>query len=430
MTNSDFPSGGQQAQPLPAGRSGSAFFDRAALWIVVAIGLSIPVSTALDSFLVPAFILCWAAGGRYREKLAAIRGNAFALLPCGVFLLYAAGSVYSPGSTGEIVQALDKAARLLLIPLLISLAPESLWRDRALHALMAAIALTLLLSYLVWLGLMPDAAFVKGVPADAVVFKKKATHSVLIAFGAFWCALKARDAADPRARLLWALAAALGAFNVLFMILGRTGYLVLMALLLYYLVSILGRRGLLAAAVVALVVGGTVYFTPSSTLHQRTRTTIAEIQEWRAGKPATVQGNLRLEAWSNSLEIVRKHPLIGVGTGGFTVAYAKQVEGTPMLALRQPENQYVLALVQLGVVGLAALLALFAVQWHLASRLATRVDTDLARGLVITMAVGCMFNSFLLDHTESLFYAWLTGLLFAGLRPPSGGSTSAAPHSS
>lgn len=417
MTNSDkSPAGGQQAQPLSAGRSGAAFFDRAALWIAVAIGLSIPVSTALDGFLVAAFLICWGAGGRYREKLAAIRGNAFALLPCGLFLLYAAGSVYSPGSTGEIAQALDKTARLLLIPLLISLGPESLWRDRALHALMAVIALTLFLSFLVWLGLMPDVAFIKGVPADAVVFKKKATHSVLIAFGAFWCALKAREAAGPRARLLWALVAALGAFNVFFMVLGRTGHLVLMALLLYYLVSTLDRRRLMAAAAVALAVVGSVYFTPSSTLHQRTRTTIAEIQDWRAGKPSRPLGNMRLEAWSNSLEIVRKHPLIGVGTGGFAVAYAKQVEGTSMMAVRQPENQYLLTAVQLGGVGLATLLALFAVQWRFASRLATRSDTDLARGLVITMAVGCMFNSFLLDHTEALFYAWLSGLLFGGLQ--------------
>jgi hypothetical protein len=36
------------------------------------------------------------------------------------------------------------------------------------------------------------------------------------------------------------------------------------------------------------------------------------------------------------------------------------------------------------------------------------------------MVVGCLFNSFLLDHTEALFYAWLSGLLYAGLRPTLG----------
>jgi O-antigen ligase len=126
---------------------------------------------------------------------------------------------------------------------------------------------------------------------------------------------------------------------------------------------------------------------------------------------------MRPESWRNSLEIVKRNPLIGVGTGGFAAAYAKQVEGTSMMPVGQPENQYLLTTVQLGVVGLAVLLALFAVQWSLASRLATRTDTNLARGLVITIAVGCMFNSFLLDHTEALFYAWLSGVLYAGLRP-------------
>jgi O-antigen ligase len=35
---------------------------------------------------------------------------------------------------------------------------------------------------------------------------------------------------------------------------------------------------------------------------------------------------------------------------------------------------------------------------------------------VLTMAIGCLFNSLLLDHTEGLLYAWLTGVLYAGLQ--------------
>jgi hypothetical protein len=34
------------------------------------------------------------------------------------------------------------------------------------------------------------------------------------------------------------------------------------------------------------------------------------------------------------------------------------------------------------------------------------------------MMVGCLFNSWLMDHTEGLLYVWLTGLLFAGLKSP------------
>jgi O-antigen ligase len=87
-----------------------------------------------------------------------------------------------------------------------------------------------------------------------------------------------------------------------------------------------------------------------------------------------------------------------------------------MPPLGHPENQYLLTTVQLGGIGLAALLALFAAQWHLAARLGSRIETDLARGLVILMVVGCLFNSFLRDHSQALFYAWLSGLLYAGTR--------------
>ena len=125
---------------------------------------------------------------------------------------------------------------------------------------------------------------------------------------------------------------------------------------------------------------------------------------------------MRLETWANSVELVRQHPVVGVGTGGFESAYEKQVAGTGMMKAENPENQYLLTTVQLGVVGLVALLAFFAFQWRWPGGLATRTDVHLARGLVILMVVGCAFNSFLSDHTQALFYAWLSGMLFAGFR--------------
>jgi len=405
------------AASFTAGAAG--FAHRGALWMAVLIGFSIPISTALDNLLVAALLLLWIASGRYVEKWAVLRANPLVLFPCGLFLLHLAGSLYSVGDGKDVLHALDKASVLLLIPVLISLAPARDFRDRALYAFMAAILLTLVLSFLLWMGVVPEGGednIIKGGRQDPTVFKKHITHGTLMAYGAFAFAVLARAAAKPAVKALLAVVAALAAFNVLVMVHGRTGQLVLIALVLCLLFSWLRWRGLLVAAAAGMAIAGTAYLAPSSSFHGRVTATIVEFKDWQAGKPAQLK-NMRLESWGNSVKIVREHPLVGVGTGGFAVAYAKQVEGTSMRALRQPENQYLLATVQLGVVGLAALLALFAVQWRLASRLATRADIDLARGLVITMAVGCMFNSFLLDHTEALFYAWFSGLLFAGWRP-------------
>jgi O-antigen ligase len=111
--------------------------------------------------------------------------------------------------------------------------------------------------------------------------------------------------------------------------------------------------------------------------------------------------------------------VLGHGTGSFTRAYAEKTKGQQALPTRNPHNEYLLIMVQLGLVGLAVLLYLFWTQWRLAPRLATPLEWHLARGLVLAMAVGCLFNSWLLDHTEGLLYAWLTGLLLAGLNPVS-----------
>jgi hypothetical protein len=60
-------------------------------------------------------------------------------------------------------------------------------------------------------------------------------------------------------------------------------------------------------------------------------------------------------------------------------------------------------------------MALFATAWHGARRLAP-LERDLARGIVLATAVGCLFNSLLADHTEGLLFAWLSAVVFGSLK--------------
>jgi O-antigen ligase len=71
---------------------------------------------------------------------------------------------------------------------------------------------------------------------------------------------------------------------------------------------------------------------------------------------------------------------------------------------------------QIGIIGLLVLIAMFWMQWRSAKHLDMPMEQALARGLVLTLVIGCMVNSLLLDHAEGLFYAWLSGLLYGGLK--------------
>jgi O-antigen ligase len=177
-----------------------------------------------------------------------------------------------------------------------------------------------------------------------------------------------------------------------------------------------GRLGLACAGTAVAVTAALALMIPGP-VQQRFAQGWQELSAWQAGErvgPSSIGD--RLDFYRASLEIVREHPWVGVGTGGFPRAYARHVEGAALAPSRNPHNEFLHFAVQLGAIGLAALLWLLATQWRLSAQLASPADMHLSRALVLTIVTGCLFNSLLLDHTEGLLYAWLTGLLYAGVK--------------
>src|SRR5262249_8397884 len=144
---------------------------------------------------------------------------------------------------------------------------------------------------------------------------------------------------------------------------------------------------------------------------------------WQPQEASRTSTGLRLEFYRNTLEIIRDHPLLGVGTGGFPKAYADRLQDARAERTRNPHNEYLHITAQTGLLGLAALLWLFLLQWITAPWLAAPFEQHLARALVLTIAIGCLFNSLLLDHTEGLMFAWLTAMLYGGVRPTAESAT-------
>jgi O-antigen ligase len=389
----------------------------------VALGASLPFSTALDSVLLILALLCWVAGGGYRKRLETWRGNPVVLASASFVALLALGLIYGERTESDALHYFGKYADLLLVGVFVTWFDDALWRRRALFAFAASVALLLLLSYLIRFGVIPPNyhiygdIYFYGTPANPVVLKLWITHNILMAFGAYLFVLFGLQAQQLKLRVVWYGLAVLAAGNVVFMIQGRTGYLVLVLLALY--LGFVCRRytGLVVAALFAGAVITTAFVLPS-TLHERTELAVEEFHQAQPKVASQTSVGRRLEFYRNSLAIIHGHPLIGVGTGGFPYAYEKQIAGTDMEPTRNPHNEYLHILVQLGLIGFVALLALFWVPWRVAPLLPTWQETQIARGLVLTIAAGCVFNSLLIDHTERLLFAWGLGVLFAGLQSP------------
>jgi O-antigen ligase len=385
-------------------------------WAAVALGFSIPVSVALDGALAAVILLGFLLAARVAERIAAIRANPVALLALALFSLYLVGSVYSIGTGEDVVEFLSNAARLLFIPLLIGLFQDPAVRHRACWGFMAAMLLTLVLSCLLWLDLLPKLGFIKGSPSDPVIFKLHITQNLFMAFTALVCAVQARHALTRNQAVVWSGLALIASANVLFLVPGRTGHLVLLVLLVYLLFAWYRWKGLAVAGAVIGVVIALTYVLPSTALHQRAVLAYEEFSKWQPGKAQTTSVGQRLEFYRNTLEIIAQRPLLGAGTGGFRVAYEERVKGSGKVFTHNPHNEYLMVAAQLGLAGLALLLFLFWTQWRLALLLATVREQMLARGMVLAMVIASAVSSTLIDHAEGWFYVWMSALLFASIK--------------
>lgn len=396
----------------------------------VLLALSIPVSVAMDNLLAVLLLLFGVLGFGGRVLVTAMHNRVAraAWLLFGMLLL---AVCYGQASWREGFDTLGKYADLALVPLFMAAVAHPATSRRALHAFMLAMAATLLLTGLLGFGVIGTQPWMwhDALRENPAVFRSSITQNVLMSYAVFIALLQARDGKVLWRRLAYAAFALLGAASVLFLVIGRTGYLILFALLAWFAWSTLdgylrargkaiGWRGM-AVVGLSTLAGAWATYHASARLHERVDLVIAEYRAWQPNMANAISNasstGERLEYYYNTLQIVRGHPLFGVGTGGFPAAYAQQVAGTGIVPTHNPHNEFLLLTVQAGLPALALMLYWLYVQWRAAPRLQVVWQRDAARGLVLTIAISCMVNSSLLDHTEGLFFAFMSALLFANL---------------
>lgn len=401
---------------------------RAAGWVTTALGFTIPIWVVADSILVVALVGCWLACGKWNERIRRITTNPVALSALALFGWLLVGSLWGMGSAEERMLAVKKYADLLLIPLLISMVATAAERNRAILALAASLAAILALSLAVGWGVLPAGGILNcdsshscllKLPescdvSNPCVFKKHTTHNVLMAFGVLVFAVLAWKSPHRWGRWGWGGAAVLAASNVLLMVQGRTGYVVLAGLAVMAFQMFFGWRGILAAILGLCLIFPAAY-QGSSSFHQRVDRAISSVTHWNPNV-AVVEDPVgwRLEYYYHTAEIIQDHPVIGVGTGGFVHAYRARTEQAGLDVPPHPHNQYLFIMAQVGIVGLGLLLWLFVQQWRSAPFARDATYGLLVRGVVVTIAIVCLFQPALNDHTEKLFYCLFSGLLYSG----------------
>jgi O-antigen ligase len=302
---------------------------------------------------------------------------------------------------------LDKYRELLYVSLFLLLFRDNNSRYWGLYAFIISMIITLLLSYLIAFG---GWEIGKGTVDNPTPFKNYITQGLLMSLVGYFIIVQGLQA--TRNRWLIAIAILLIFYNIFFMMAGRTGYLIVICLILLGGYQSYRWRGLLIGLVCTGMLGILIYMN-SEVLQHRIANTFSDLDRYEQG---ITEGStaMRYEFVKNSLILITQHPWIGSGTGSFDQEYQALIADQNMRLTTNPHSEYLMIAVQWGLIGLSLFLYLLYRLWQL-SDLLPNANRWMAQGLVITMVAGCLVNSLWLDTTEGHLFAYLIGLFYSPL---------------
>lgn len=383
------------------------YFQGLSQIFAVLTAFALPLSTAALMIFFTAAVLCSLLAGNWYEKYLTLRYNPMALMFILFFALFLIGLSYTTVQWPIALHTITKYSKFLLGFFLFIIFRHEKTAHFAFFAFLLAASLTLLLSLIKYFG---HWNFLHRFVSDSGVFKDHIFTGFLLAFSSYCFAVFA-FAIKNAWRWLFIVLFLLAAYNVLFINLGRSGYVVLFSLLLLLMSQQFGWKGLLAGLLISILLLGSLLLLPAN-FKERFNLVHSEISQYKQGSFATSVG-LRLEFYHNSFELLKKHPWLGTGTGSFAQDYLS-VSPDKQFATQNPHNEYLNIAVQFGLLGIVILLTLFFVHAWASFRL-QGLHQYFAQAVLVSIAVGSLFNSWLMDLAQGCFYVIFTALFFAAL---------------
>jgi len=388
---------------------------QAGVFLTIALGFFIPISTSLTDVLALLILILWFLAGHYKTVVDQVR-HPLVRASLLLFLVFILAMLYTPASFGEAGRMLKKYRELLYLIALIPFLAKERHRTWAQCAFALAMVVTLIVSCFAFY--FPPEGQAPALLGHA--FKDRVSHSFLVAafaFGLMTYALTYKN--DKRYVIGLSVLFILATGNLFFMVNGRTGYVLFYLLVVVFLAQRFKWRFAFYGLLLLLVLNFGL-ISVSGPYQQRMNETVANTLNYfkKSNSDTSVSETSigqRLEFMVNSYQLLSERPVFGHGTGSFKRQYEALAEAHGLkYKTANPHNEYLMTGVQTGLVGIGFLLYFIFCQFKYSLRLSS-LGKSLALGLAAITAVGCMGNSILLDHTPGVFVIYFSAVFFSPL---------------
>ena len=380
------------------------------------VGLSMVIVSISKLLLIICGLLVLLGPHRSRDIRAQLSRLGVTYFVLAAIFAFALSLLWTVAPQGDALGSLAKYGKLITIVLLVALIRDRSEARYALAAFLLAQVFLLASSWMLFFHLPVPWATSNMALLQFAVFSSYLDQGIMGAVLAALC-WHLRSLAPGRFGRPVAIAIALAALGTVFFVLsGRSGHVVAIALLSLAIMWEMPRRFRPMVVVIPFLLALALFFT-SAKVRERLTMVETEVAAYSTKLEPTTSSGIRLGLWRRAVQIIEENPVFGAGIGSWSTEY-NRIERSENPAHQDiagngnPHQEYLLWGVQLGIPGLLLFCALLLA----VRRDSLRMEQPYARAtqsVVLALAVASAFNASIYDALIGDFFCVLTGLMLA-----------------
>ena len=382
-------------------------------YLLILLAFLMPLTVFGANMIVVFISFIWLLSGNYKNKFDLIISSKLLLASILFFVLHLFGLLWTEDLSWGFHIAHKMWYFLLFFPILYSIVRKK-YIKHYFTAFLFAMALTQITSYLVWFEIIEP---IKNATVyNPTPFMSHVQYNPILAFATYLVLHQIffNFKLKKIELFLYSFFALAMSINM-FITGGRAGHVMFFSMMVILIFQYFSSQKIKAVLVICIVLGGifaTAYQT-SAIFYDRVTHTVNSVKNFDPNNSDNALG-IRFVMVMNSMEIIMKNPLIGVGTGDFPSEYKKiNQKNTPNMPQSQnPHNMYILVLTQLGILGLISFLAIFYYQIKISFLSQDKFIRDVGITLPLLFLIIMWSDTYLMGHFTSLLYIFFSSFLY------------------
>ncbi|WP_412757705.1 O-antigen ligase family protein [Legionella bozemanae] len=314
----------------------------------------IPISPSIKSILTVVSLLAIGITPSYRQYLFYAFNTLWARAAVVLFLYVVIACLWSKAPFKLEYNIVNKYSKLIFLPIFAVGFIKPQTRAWALNSYILSMLFTCILSILKINNLFINDFFTSLDPGE--VFYNHIVTGIMIALAVYFAGILLLQANTGKwLRSLYLSMIVFGSYQIFFINSGRAGYIIYGVLMCLLIVQKFPLRKALIGLVLFMSVSG-LAFMLSPVMQDGAYSLVNDLRLLKHNQTDTSLG-YRYQFHRYAKTLFKKHPIVGVGTGGFQYHFIKD-QPVPSWGhkLNEPHGQYWLILAELGLIGIALFL--------------------------------------------------------------------------